>query len=115
MASVRSTARYRLEVPAVSRWKDKRNGDEQTIEGRTRDISTNGAFIYAETSPPEGVALRVDMVLATIPNSGRCIRLNARGRVVRSEQPTDEPGTGGFAVALEQVFMHGGDAMGEIE
>jgi len=55
------------------------------------------------------------MVLATIPNSGRCIRLNAKGRVVRSEQPASGRDTGGFAVVLEQVFMHGGDPIGETQ
>jgi len=115
MANIRNTVRYKLEVPAVFRWKDKQNGNEQNVEGRTRDISTSGAFIYAQLCPPQGVALRVDMVLATIPNSGRCIRLNAKGRVVRSEQPASGRDTGGFAVVLEQVFMHGGDPIGETQ
>jgi hypothetical protein len=53
------------------------------------------------------------MVLATIPDSGRAIRLNAKGRVVRSEQPANGQGAGGFAVALEQVLVHGGDPLGE--
>jgi hypothetical protein len=115
MANVRNTVRYKLEVPAVSRWKDKRNGDEQSVEGRTRDISTSGAFIYAQVCPPEGVAVRVDMVLATIASSVRSIRLNAKGRVVRSEQPTSGGGTGGFAVVLERVLMHGGDGILDME
>jgi PilZ domain len=115
MANVRNTVRYKLEVPAVSRWKDKRNGDEQSVEGRTRDISTTGAFIYAQVCPPEGVAVRVDMVLATIPNSVRSVRLNAKGHVVRAEQSTREKGAGGFAVVLERVLIHGGDVTGEVE
>ena len=115
MANVRNTVRYKLEVPAVSRWKDKRNGDEQSVEGRTRDISTSGAFIYAQVCPPEGVAVRVDMVLATIANSVRCLRLNAEGRVVRSEQLANGEGTRGFAVLLERVLMHGGETITRIE
>jgi len=115
MANVRKTVRYKLQVPAVSRWKDKKRGDEQSVEGRTRDISTSGAFIYAQVCPPEGVTVKVNMVLATIPNSARSLRLNAEGRVVRSEQPTSGGGTRGFAVLLERVLMHGGDAIAEIE
>jgi hypothetical protein len=115
MANVRKTVRYKLQVPAVSRWKDKKNGDEQSVKGRTRDISTSGAFIYAQVCPPEGVTVEVNMVLATIPNSVRSLRLNAEGRVVRSEQPTGGGGATGFAVSLERVLMHGGDAVAEIE
>ena len=115
MANDRKTVRYKLQAPAVYRWKDKKNGDEQRVEGRTRDISTSGAFICAQVCPPEGVTVKVDMVLATIASSVRSLRLNAKGRVVRSEQPTSEGGTGGFAVALERVFMHGGDAIVDME
>ena len=115
MANARKTVRYRLQVLAVSRWKDKKNGDEQSVEGRTRDISTSGAFIYARACPPEGVTVKVDMVLATIANSARSLRLNAEGRVVRSEQPTSGEGTRGFAVLLERVLMYGGEAITEIE
>jgi len=115
MANVRKTVRYRLQVPAVSRWKDKKNGDEQSVKGRTRDISTSGAFIYAQVCPPEGVTVKVDIVLATIPNSLRCLRLNAQGRVVRFEELTSGGGERGFAVLLERVLMHGGDAIAESE
>ena len=115
MTNVRKNVRYQLQVPAVSRWKDGGNGDEHRVEGRTRDISVRGAFIYAQVCPPEGETVKVNMVLATIPNSARSLRLNAEGRVVRSEQPTGGEGTGGFAVLLERLLMHGGEAIAEIE
>ena len=106
-ANVRGSVRYKLEVPAVSRWKDKKSSTEQRSEGRTRDISRKGAFIYAPVCPPEGTIVRVDVVLAKIPNSARSIRLDAKGRVVRSEQPTREGEIGGFAMVMDRVLMHG--------
>ena len=115
MINGRKNVRYQLQVLAVFRWRDRKKGDEHRVEGRTRDISISGAFISASVCPPVGMAVKVDMVLATIPNSLRSLRLNAQGRVVRSEQSSSAGGTGGFAVLLERVLMHGGETIVEIE
>jgi len=111
----RKNVRYQLQVLAVFRWRDRKEGDEHRVEGRTRDISINGAFISAPVCPPVGVTVQVDMVLATIPNSLRSLRLNAQGLVLRSEQSTSEGGTEGFAVLLERVRMRGAETIVEIQ
>jgi hypothetical protein len=115
MTDARKNVRYRLQVPAVSRWKDKERGEEHRVEGRIRDLSVGGAFIYAPVCPPAGETVKLNIVLATIPDSLRSLRLAAEGRVVRSEQPAGGQGTGGFAVLLERLLVHGGDVIAEIE
>jgi hypothetical protein len=115
MGNGRKNVRYQLQALTVFRWTDRTEGGVYRAEGRTRDISTSGAFILAPACPPVGVPVKLHMVLATIPNSSHSLRLSAQGRVVRSEQPTTESSIGGFAVSLERVLMHGGETIVEIE
>ena len=107
---LRKAVRYALQVPTVFIWKDL-NGIEQRVEGRTRDISISGAYVFARVCPPEGTSVKVDMLLATVPNSPRSLRLNAQGRVVRAERPANEGSMCGFAVLTMRALMHGGDKM----
>jgi len=107
---LRKDVRYRLQVPVLYTWKNKNmDRNEQRMQGRTRDISVSGAFIRAAVCPPEGMTVKVDMVLALIPETVRSVRLHATGRVVRSEQPASEGGTGGFAISMQRVLMHGAE------
>jgi len=105
---LRKDVRYTLQVPVLYAWKNT-NRNEQRVQGRTRDISVSGAFIWAAVCPPEGMAVKVDMVLALVPDAVRSLRLNATGRVVRCEQPASEGAMGGFAISMQRVLMHGAE------
>lgn len=107
---LRRAVRYSLQVPTIFVWKDE-NGIEQRVEGRTRDISTTGAYVVSRVCPPEGAMVRVDMLLATVHDSQRGLRLNAHGRVVRAEWPPDAESPKGFAVLTLRALMHGGNRM----
>ena len=110
---LRKDVRYTLQVPVLYTWKNM-DRNEQHLQGRTRDISVSGAFIWAAVCPPEGMAVKVDMVLALVPDAVRSLRLNATGRVVRCEQPASEGAMGGFAVSMQRVLMHGAETASTI-
>ena len=110
---LRKAVRYALQVPTVFVWRDD-NGIEKRVEGRTRDISTMGAYVIARVCPPEGAMVKVDMLLASVADSPRSLRLNAQGKVVRADRPADEETPGGFALLTVRALMHGGDRMLEI-
>ena len=111
---LRRAVRYGLRVPTVFVWKDE-EGIEQRVEGRTRDISTTGAYVLSSVCPPEGTLVRVDMLLTSVPDSQRSLRLNAHGRVVRADRPADKEAPKGFAVLTLRTLMHGGKQMLELE
>ena len=108
---LRKAVRYALQVPTVFIWKDL-NGIEQRVEGRTRDISISGAYVFARVCPPEGTSVKVDMLLATVPNSPRSLRLNAQGRVVRAERPAIRAAERPGAAAGRAEPRRGGGALG---
>ena len=98
----RKYQRYGLGIPVIFSWKDGRRALQQDI-GLTRDLSVQGAFIFATTLPPSGAILRFKAILP--PDSATSpVRLHGRGEVVRVERGHDQT-PAGFAVAAEQRIV----------
>ena len=79
----RVVTRYNLQVPAhVEIMPD--SGDSQSYEWKTRDVSSNGAFLLTEGQSLEnGTDVKVNLFLNSFSGSGSWVMMN--GRVVRIE------------------------------
>lgn len=83
-------------------WTDER-GLRQSAKGVTRDISAGGVFVEADTPPPVGLPVRLEIVLPPLRVGTPGIRLLAEGRVLRVEPAVDEGP--GFAAVNEQFVL----------
>jgi len=87
---------------AVTFWWTTGNGEPRQGEGRSRDVSEHGAFVFASSSscPPVGVILTLKIDLDGIPDEVGRLPVEVEGEVLRVEQCIAERGmlTGGFAV-----------------
>jgi hypothetical protein len=93
---MRKAVRYRLQLPVLFSWSDS-EGKVKKSGGFTRDISTRGLYIVAETSPRAGAALECEVLLPISKNTRLGgVRLVAMGNVVRSGGGNEHHG---FAVA----------------
>jgi hypothetical protein len=77
-------------------------GKRQQGEGRTRDISEHGAFVFAADCPASGLSVGLKMDLEALPNGTESFPIAFDGNVVRVEGPTYEKGKG-FAVLRESL------------
>ena len=95
----RKTLRVLLQT-AVTFWWTNGNGAERHGEGRSRDVSEHGAFIFASSCPPVGTSVVLKIDLEGIPDEIGRLPVEVEGEVLRAEQCPAERGmlTGGFAV-----------------
>ncbi|MGA3165607.1 MAG: PilZ domain-containing protein [Terriglobia bacterium] len=102
MVQARKHHRYRLELATIFSWKE--GGDVwQHNVGLTRDLSAQGAFIFAASPPPSGAGLKVQALLP--PGSAALsIIMSAPGQVVRVEPPQDGR-PAGFAVSGRRFVL----------
>jgi hypothetical protein len=108
-ANVRATLRYALQTEVEFRWTGA-DGGAKDGRGQTRDISQKGAYVEASSFPPNGAIVKLSISLPPALESGKVVRMEARGRVVRVETERRSHGAsgGGFAVVNEQVNLCGG-------
>jgi hypothetical protein len=92
----RKTIRFPLQVP-VTFWWVNGNGKTRQGEGRSRDLSEHGAFVFAPVCPPVGTNVVLTIPLEGVPNEVGPIPVKVEGEVRRIEQVPDE-GKEGFAI-----------------
>ena len=93
----RRTLRFPLETPVTFWWKNG-NGESLQGEGRSRDVSEHGAFVFAPICPPVGANLVLTIDLEGIPDEIGSVPIEVEGEVLRVEQSPAERETGGFAI-----------------
>jgi hypothetical protein len=95
----RKTLRFLLQT-AVTFWWTNGTGESRQGEGRSRDVSEHGAFVFASCCPPVGTSLTLKIDLEGIPDEMGRLPVEVAGEVLRVEQCPAERGmlTGGFAV-----------------
>ena len=103
----RKVFRYSIVATATFAWQDER-GIQQRSEGITRDISGNGAFVYAAVGPTEQVPVRIEFALPPIEERKAPLRVRVKARVVRVERDPADPVHSGFAVSYESAVLRGG-------
>jgi len=94
----RRTLRFPLQTAVKFWWTDK-NGKKNQGEGRSRDLSEHGAFIFSHFCPPLGAGVSLEIALVGVPNEIGPLPVELKGEVLRVEQPPTETGLGGFAIA----------------
>jgi len=98
--------RYPLETSVVFWWKDE-NGIYQRNEGRGRDVSDRGAFVFAAACPPVGTSIGLRISLEGFPDATPALRIEVEGRVLRVEQARSGARSSGFAVLLSNAIVAG--------
>jgi hypothetical protein len=100
---LRKANRYRLNAPVFFFWAPP-NGPAQSGEGTTRDINTQGVYVFADTRPPVGALVQMDILLPKMAYSGPGMHLTGEGVVLRVElrgaQGADAT-EGGFAASVQ--------------
>lgn len=79
------------------RWADG-SGECQHGEGRSRDISEHGAFVFTPVCPPVGANVSLTIDLEGIPDEIGTLQVEVNGEVLRVEQSFEKSGAGGFAI-----------------
>jgi PilZ domain len=95
----RKKGRYPLTLIVKFSWTGEL-GRQEVGEGRTRDISSIGVYIFAPRLPPSGALVELEVALPHVPDAVRDIQVYAKGRVVRVDRE-DLSTARGFAVENE--------------
>ena len=93
---LRAAERFAVSLPVSLNWQATGKLGRQE-RGFTRDISTQGMFVFARTGPAPGRLLEFEIDLALDANSP-LLQVKGEGRVVRRERPAAESKLSGFAV-----------------
>lgn len=93
----RRTIRLPLRAP-VTFWWTSANGDPQSGEGRSRDVSEHGAFVFALICPPVGANVKLKMAVDGVPDFRGPCPLEVEGEILRVEQTPSGTEMGGFAI-----------------
>jgi PilZ domain len=91
------TLRLPIQTPVTFWWKNG-NGKPLQGEGRSRDVSEHGAFVFAPSCPPVGANVVLTIALEGVPDGTGPLPLEVEGEVLRVEQPPTWTGTWGFAI-----------------
>lgn len=78
---------------------------EQHAEGRSRDISERGLFVFTNNCPPLGVTIGLRVLVPEYPNIAQGLRVHVEGRVLRVDRSRIGPETCGFAVFSEETRL----------
>jgi hypothetical protein len=95
----RKTLRFLLQTAVTFLWTSG-DGKPQHGEGRSRDISEHGAFVFAPDCPPVGASVMLTIDLEGIPDEIGPFPVEVEGEVLRVQKFPSERGvpTDGFAI-----------------
>jgi len=93
----RRTIRLPLRAP-VTFWWTNGNGKPQRGEGRSRDVSEHGAFVFAPICPPVGANVKLTMAVEGVPDAKGLCPLEVEGEILRVEQSPYGMEMDGFAI-----------------
>jgi hypothetical protein len=105
----RKTIRFPLQAPVVFWWTDE-NGTHQQGEGRSRDISESGAFVFAAACPPLGASVGLRIWLEGAHDGTETVPIEVDGLVRRVEQSDARNESSGFALLNRSWKLHDGVA-----
>jgi c-di-GMP-binding flagellar brake protein YcgR len=109
MTERRTARRYDLSLPIIIRSPAERQDDSQ--EGKTRDISTRGLYFVIEQDLEAGSELDITLTLPAEITHGTEVFVRALGKVVRVERRMED-GTArlGVAAVIERYDIIRGQA-----
>jgi hypothetical protein len=95
-----------MNAPVLFLWKDE-SGIGHQGGGFTRDISSNGVFVFCSANcPPAGSDIAMEIAFPPLEDDVQGLQIKAQGRVVRVDQTE---GPAGFAAATDLGLPNGGD------
>lgn len=98
----RKQIRFALRAPVHFRWKDK-DGIGHKGQGFTRDISSQGVYIYSESQPPSETEIYIEVLFSSLLEDHSPVQMSAGAKVIRVEPISIDERTGGF-VAVSSSF-----------
>jgi hypothetical protein len=81
----RKSRRFQLSLSAVFSWRDEQ-GQLQSAEGRSSNISSRGIYIRTETAPAAGSAVEMNVFLPQPAYDLRAAEIRATGQVTRVDR-----------------------------
>ena len=107
MLERRQHARFNVRARVNFKWQDE--GNLYVGSGFTRDISTNGMFIFSDAVPPAKADMELDISFPPASNAKTNLRMSAMALVIRLEGATKPREPGGFAVLNRSYALHNMD------
>lgn len=101
----RQHTRYSVRARVNFKWQD--GGILYIGSGLTRDISSNGMFIYSDSAPPEKADIELDISFHSAANADTNLQMSAAALVIRVEGAAE--GHSGFAVLNRSYALHNGE------
>jgi c-di-GMP-binding flagellar brake protein YcgR len=109
MTERRTARRYDLSLPVIIRIPAERQNDSQ--EGKTRDISTRGLYFVIGQDLEAGSELDITMTLPAELTHGTEVFVRALGKVVRVERRNEDGSPRmGVAAVIERYDIIRGEA-----
>jgi hypothetical protein len=109
MTERRTARRYDLALPVIIRIPAEHQDDSQ--EGKTRDISTRGLYFVIEQDLEAGSELDITLTLPAEITHGTEVFVRALGKVVRIERRNEEGAERmGVAAVIERYDIIRGEA-----
>src|SRR5215472_807108 len=99
----RKSIRFPLEVPITFSWAEREI--EKRGEGKTRDVSQTGAFVFAATCPPLESRIGFKLLLPGLPGCQPPTEIEAEGKVLRVEPASERERRDGFAILTRRVLL----------
>ena|SRR5665213_2803309 len=93
----RRTLRFPLQTAVAFSWTDG-DGIRQQGEGRSRDLSEHGAFVFAPICPQVGAEVSLIIDLEGIPDKIGPLPIVVNGLILRVDRSHGENETYGFAI-----------------
>ena len=97
----RQCRRFDLRAEARWIWKDHK-AVHHMGSGLTRDISTQGVFVYTDSLPPHDASVRVELILPSASPVEDGPRMVAKARTLRLEPAGPGKSDGGFAAVFSK-------------
>ncbi len=104
--------RFPLEIAVAFGWEDD-SGAKRHGEGRSRDISECGVFVFANNCPPVGTKVQLRMLLEEPSDTARPLHIQIEGHVLRVEQSEPDRERMGFAIMSDETILRDSDQVSE--
>jgi hypothetical protein len=103
----RQHTRYNVAARVNFKWQD--GGNLYVGSGFTKDISSNGMFVYSDSAPPEKADIELEVSFHSAANANTNLRMSAAALVIRVEHTAIPKEHSGFAVLNRSYELHNAD------
>ena len=108
LVQLREAVRYPVRASVLFSW-DEERGVHLEGTGVTRDMSIKGVFVYSMVLPPKNASVDMEVTIPALREDAPPVRIDVRGRIVRTESNTVDPAHAGFAITSESTILRGGE------